>query len=142
MFQDWLCMLVGGMLGGADGLSGMWVSGEEKSMSAMSDTGAVMLAGAAVLLEGRRVYPSHSPPCTERNPRISPRSSVVIVAFLLEGVAWYAASRRHKRVMGMLRRMQRLRDIFVFVDPTLLALVSLLFLLLFFLGLFVMLAQQ
>ena len=63
-------------------------------MSGLAGTNAVTPAGATILLEGRRVTLSPLyPPCTGRNPRIRPGSSVVIVAFLLEGGAWYTATR-------------------------------------------------
>ena len=60
-------------------------------MSGLAGTNAVTPAGAAILLEGRRVTLSPLyPPCTGRNPRIRPGS---IVAFLLEGGAWYTTTR-------------------------------------------------
>ena len=62
-------------------------------MSGLAGTNAVTPAGATILLEGRRVTLSPLyPPCTGRNPRTRPGSSVVIVAFLLEGGAWYTAT--------------------------------------------------
>lgn len=88
-------MLVGSGCGGAVGWS--WVAGargREKSLSDLAGTNAVTLAGATILLEGRRVTLSpHHPPCTGRNPRIRPGNSVDIVAFLLEGGAWYTTTR-------------------------------------------------
>ena len=70
--RDCWRMLVGGGCGGAEGWS--WVvgaRGREKSMSGLAGTNAVTPAGAAILLEGRRVTLSpHYPPCTRRNPRI------------------------------------------------------------------------
>jgi hypothetical protein len=70
---------------------------------------------------------SHASSHTGGNPRICPGSNVVIVASLLEGVAWYAAFRSARSVVGILRRAQRLRIIIVFVDPTLSTLLSFLF---------------
>jgi hypothetical protein len=55
---------------------------------------------------------------TGGNPRITPGSSVVIVASLLEGVAWYAGLPCARLVVDILRRAQRLRGISVFVNPT------------------------
>lgn len=48
----------------------------------------------------------------------NPRRSIVVVAFLLEGAAWYAAFQSARSVVGILRRVQRLRNTFVFADPT------------------------
>ena len=95
--RDCWRMLVGGGCRGAEGWS--WVvgaRGRKKSMSGLAGTNAVTPAGAAILLEGRRVTLSPLyPPCTGRNPRTRPGSSVVGVAFLLGGAAWYAAGRCH-----------------------------------------------
>jgi hypothetical protein len=77
---------------------------------------------------------------TGGNPRITPGSSGVIVASLLEGVAWYAGLPSARNVVDILRRARRLRGIFVFVDPTFSALVSLVFLLCFLLGVLVLFA--
>jgi hypothetical protein len=71
--------------------------------------------------------PSPCPFAYRGNPRTCLSSSIVIITFLLEGVAWYAAHQSAKNVVGILRRA--LGDIFIFVDPILLTLVSLLFLL-------------
>ena len=50
-------MLVGGKHGGADGGSGVvGVRGREKFMSGLADTNAAKPVGAAILLEGCRVY--------------------------------------------------------------------------------------
>jgi hypothetical protein len=72
---------------------------------------------------------------TGGNPRTTPGSIGVVVAPLLKGVACYAELQSARSVMEIIRRAQRLRGISVFVDPTLSALVSLLFLLCFLLGL-------
>jgi hypothetical protein len=72
---------------------------------------------------------------TGGNPRTTPGSSGVVVAPLLEGVAWYAELQSARSVVGIIRRAQRLRGISVFVDPSFSALVSLFFLLCFLLGL-------
>lgn len=42
--------------------------------------------------------------------------SSVVVAFLLESVAWYAAIQSARSVVGILQRAQRFRVIIVFVD--------------------------
>jgi hypothetical protein len=63
------------------------------------------------------VNPSPSHRCTRRNPRTIPSSSAIVAAFILEGVAWYAAHRIEKSMVGIMLRTKRLRDIFVFVDP-------------------------
>jgi hypothetical protein len=77
---------------------------------------------------------------TGGNPRITPGSSGVIVASLLKGVAWYAGLPSARNVVDILRRAQRLRGISVFVDPTFSALLSLVFLLCFLLGVLVLFA--
>jgi hypothetical protein len=79
------------------------------------------------------VKPSSLVPArTGGNPRLSPGSSVVVVAPLFGGVAWYAELQSARSVVGILRRAQRLRGIFVFVDPTFSTLISLFFSFMFF----------
>jgi hypothetical protein len=95
------------------------------------NTDVVMPAGPA--LPALSVPLPHSAPCTGRNLRTGYANNV-IVTFLFEGLAWYAAIIcRHKSMVGLLRRAHRLQVITVFVDLAFLALVSLSFLLFFFL---------
>jgi hypothetical protein len=51
-------------------------------------------------------------------------ASVIVIAFLLGGVAWYVAFRSARSVLGILRWTQRSRVIFVFVGPPASALFS------------------
>jgi hypothetical protein len=88
-------MLFGGNFGGARQIVGLVV------------IDVVTLVGAAV--PSRRVSGvtlPRSPPCTKRNARISSGSSIVIVAFLLEGATcWYAIIQMHRSAVGLLRRV-------------------------------------
>jgi hypothetical protein len=51
------------------------------------------------------------------NPRNCPGSSVVVIAPLLGGVAWFGTRRNARSVVVILQRMQRLRIFSVFVEP-------------------------
>jgi hypothetical protein len=86
----------------------------------MADTDAVTLAGAAFLLEGRRgsPYPQPSRISGETLGFVRAAASSSSHPFL-KVLLWYAALRRAKIVVGILRRAQRLRIITVFVDPAL-----------------------
>ena len=98
-------------------LSGMWFFwGWEKPLS--FDTDAVTLESVTVPSWRASGIPlPHTSKRTGGNPRTSPDSSVVDVAFLLEDVVWYAVIRSARFVVGFLERTQRLRVIVVFVDP-------------------------
>ena len=76
-----------------------------------------------------------APPCTGGNPRTSPGSSVVVVAPLLEGVAWCTVHRVLRAWWEFSGGRTGCGSSSFFVEPTLLALVSLFFLLVFLLGL-------
>jgi hypothetical protein len=82
-------MLVDGKFGGTFWIVRDWFfGGWEKSLLAWPDTDAVTPAGAAIPSWRASGSPlPHSLPCIERNLRIRPGNSVVIVAFLSEGVA-------------------------------------------------------
>ena len=117
------CWLYRSSLMECDGSSGVvvgWQSGE--ILVGLTDTDAVMPIGAIV--PSLRVL--DIPSRTRGNPVTSP-GSVVVVVFLLEGVAWYAAFRSARSMVRIFRLSQRLRFIIVFTDPMSLALFSLLF---------------
>ena len=115
-----------------DGESGglvPWGSGE---ISVSLDTDAVTPAGVTVLPEGRRMYllpiPRGVPGETlGRALWVCSGSSVVFVAHLLEGAAWFAALRSARLVVGLFRRAQRLQVFSVFRRTAIVGFLSLLF---------------
>jgi hypothetical protein len=101
--------------------------GREKSTDTVISAGVTLPSWRAL---GDALLPY---PCAYRgNPRTILGSSGVVDASILEGADWYAGLQSARSVVGILRWVQRLRDIPVLVDPTLSALVSLFSLLYFF----------
>ena len=122
---------MGGALGGVVGLFGLWVAGgREKSLPVIAAPTRRRLWAPPSFLKGVGCTPSLLRPCTGRNPRIRPSSSVVIVASLLEGVVWYTAS-GIGAWWEFFGETQRSWVVPAFVDPVVLALFSLFFLLFF-----------
>ena len=93
---------------GASGDAG----GREKSQSACPTPARWRLRVSPVLSEGCRVFP---PP--NRVPGETLGSSVVIVAFLPEGVVLVPALRSTRSLVGGVRWAQRFWSLFLFVNP-------------------------
>jgi hypothetical protein len=87
-----------------------WGSGEIHV--GLFGTDAVTPAGATIPSCRASGVPLFHPFAYRGNPRICPGNNVVVV-LLLEGVAWYVALRSARSVVGLLRRAQRWRVIFV-----------------------------
>jgi hypothetical protein len=71
-----------------DRLGWWFFEGREKSLSACSALTWSHLRVSLFIPKGPRVYPFLTPSAYRGNPRTCPGNSVIIVAFLLEGVAW------------------------------------------------------
>jgi hypothetical protein len=90
------------------------------------------------LLEGLGVKPSSLARVRTRgNPRIRPGSSVVVVASLLGGAAWYEAILSARSAVEISRGRSGCESSSFFVDPSSSAFLSLFFLLCFLLGVLV-----
>ena len=104
-----------------DGSSGVvvgWQSGE--IFVGLTETDAMMPMCAIVpSLRVLGIPPSR----TRGNPGTS-SGSVIVVVFLLESAAWYAAFRSARSMVRIFRLSQRLRFIIVLTDPMWLALFS------------------
>jgi hypothetical protein len=101
----WWHSLLGGKFGEARWSVRCGDCGSGEIIVGLADTYAVTPADAAlpswrVVGEALRLAPT----CIGGNPRTHLGNNVVFIAFLLEGVAWYAAHQSAKSVAGILRR--------------------------------------
>jgi hypothetical protein len=103
------------------------LQGSGEILVGLVNTNEVTPAAATFLPEARWVkHSSFVHARTRGNPRTS-LANTIGVAFLLKGVFWYATFQSARGVVGIIRRAQWLRDIFVFVHPTFSTLISLSF---------------
>ena len=92
---------------GSFGVMVFWGSGEILAVLRHRRGGAYGCRHS--FLKGVGCTPSPLTPAYGGNPRPWPGSSVVIVAVLLEGGAWYATIRNSRSVVELVRRAQRWR---------------------------------
>jgi hypothetical protein len=132
--RSWWHDLVGDEFGGMRwSIGGHGFLGLRRNPYRMAGTNAVMPTGTAIpSLRASGVPLSHALRVPGETLGLVRGSSVVIVASLLECVAWYAALRSAKSVVEILWRAQRLRIIIFFIDPMLLTLFSFIFSFCFF----------
>jgi hypothetical protein len=117
---------------------GRGCEGREKSLSVRPTPTRWRLRAPPYLPEGRGVEPSSLARVRTRgNPRIRLGSSVVVVAFLPGGIAWYAAFQSARSVWISSVGATAARHLRFFVDPTSSTFLSLFFLLCFLLDVLV-----